>query len=111
MSVHFLYLARKTNRMLGFLDLNTAPIGYEPGDLSTDNKSAMVRTTTSSNVMECPRLLRNAPKQTQVNYSPNNARNTETTPTSKQPQRDGMISYARLREIIAEIKARRKEDI
>ena len=95
--------------MLGFLDLNTAPIGYEPGDLST-YKSAVGRTTTSSNDMESPCLLRDAPKQVQVN-SPHNARNAEEIPASKGTQRDGMISYARLREIIAEIKARRKEDI
>ena len=94
--------------MLSFLDLNTAPIGHEPGDLST-YKSAVGRTTTSSNDMESPCLLRNAPKQVQVNYSPYNARNTEETPASQETQCEGMISYARLREIIAEIKSRRKE--
>ena len=78
---------------------------------ANDKQTSSIQPPASIRIEAGSGWLRNAPKQAPTDPAKNKARVTEARSTSKQPRNDGTISYARLREIIAEIKAGREHEL
>ena len=97
--------------MTDIFDLNTAPVYDGSGERKLDNNPIPGRASLQASANAESGWLRKAPKQAPADSVRSKARATESRSTSRQPRNDGMISYARLREIIAEIKASREAEI